>query len=100
MIKCIPSPNTANVEILSHDIGVSESYWRPTEHELLEDYLKAIPLLSILENSVVLEKRIEQLTEESNVYPLIPSAFPRLLKPSFFCLLSLKRIRKESISVV
>jgi hypothetical protein len=41
----------ANVEILmGHDIGVSESYWRPTEHELLEDYLKAVPLLSILEN--------------------------------------------------
>ena len=56
----------ANVEILmGHDIGVSESYWRPTEHELLEDYLKAVPLLSIFGNNMVLEKQIEQLTEKS-----------------------------------
>jgi hypothetical protein len=56
----------ANVEILmGHDIGVSESYWRPTEHELLEDYLKAVPLLSILGNKMVLEKQIEELTEKS-----------------------------------
>jgi integrase len=42
-----------NVEILmGHDIGVSESYWRPTEHELLEDYLKGVPL-SILNNMVL-----------------------------------------------
>ena len=57
----------ANVEILmGRDIGVSESYWRPTEHELLEDYLKAVPMLSILGNSMVLEKQIEELTEKSN----------------------------------
>jgi hypothetical protein len=30
-----------NVEItMAHDLGVSESYWRPTEREVLEDYLK------------------------------------------------------------
>jgi hypothetical protein len=56
----------ANVEILmGHDIGISESYWRPTEHELLEDYLKAVPLLTIISNSIVLEKQIEELTEKS-----------------------------------
>jgi hypothetical protein len=56
----------ANVEILmGHDIGISESYWRPTEHELLEDYLKAVPLLTILGNSMMLEKKIEELTEKS-----------------------------------
>jgi hypothetical protein len=33
-----------NVEItMGHDLGVSESYWRPTEREVLEDYLKAVP---------------------------------------------------------
>jgi hypothetical protein len=47
---------------MGHDIGISESYWRPTEHELLEDYLKAVPLLTILG---VLEKQIEELTEKS-----------------------------------
>ena len=32
-----------NVEItMGHDIGVSASYYKPTEHEVLEDYLKAV----------------------------------------------------------
>jgi hypothetical protein len=45
----------ANVEILmGHDIGISESYWRPTEQEVLQDYLKAIPLLSINAESSIL----------------------------------------------
>ncbi|MDG7011319.1 MAG: hypothetical protein JRN57_04280 [Nitrososphaerota archaeon] len=40
----------ANVEVLmGHSIGISDSYYRPTEKELLEDYLKAVPLLSITE---------------------------------------------------
>jgi hypothetical protein len=50
---------------MGHDIGVSESYWRRTERELLEDYLKAVPLLSILGNDMALEKQIEELTEKS-----------------------------------
>jgi hypothetical protein len=53
------------VYLTDHDIGVSESYWRPTERELLEDYLKAVPSLSILGNSMALEKQIEELTEKS-----------------------------------
>jgi hypothetical protein len=32
---------------------------------LFEDYLKAVPLLSILGNSMALEKQIEELTEKS-----------------------------------
>jgi hypothetical protein len=55
----------ANVEILmGHDIGVSESYWRPTENELPEDYLKAVPLLTILSDSKALEKQIEELRKK------------------------------------
>lgn len=37
-----------NVEILlSHNVGISNSYYKPTENDLLEDYLKVINLLSI-----------------------------------------------------
>ncbi len=37
-----------NVEwLLGHDIGVSGHYYRPTESEVLQDYLKAIDLLTI-----------------------------------------------------
>jgi hypothetical protein len=36
-----------NVEIImSHDIGLSESYYKPTQHEVMQDYLKAAPLLT------------------------------------------------------
>jgi integrase len=56
-----------NVEItMGHDLGVSESYWRPTEREVLEDYLKAVPLLTINENNLVLQKQVEELNEKTN----------------------------------
>ncbi len=43
-----------NIEkLLSHSIGISNSYYRPTENELLEDYLRIMDLLSIdKENSL------------------------------------------------
>jgi hypothetical protein len=56
-----------NVEItMGHDLGVSESYWRPTETEVLEDYLKAVPLLTINGDDVVLQKLVKELTEKTN----------------------------------
>jgi len=37
-----------NVELLQgHDVGVSSAYYRPTEKELLEDYLRAVPYLTL-----------------------------------------------------
>jgi hypothetical protein len=37
-----------NVELLlSHESGISDYYYRPTEKEVLEDYLKAVPTLTI-----------------------------------------------------
>ena len=55
-----------NVEItMGHDLGISESYWRPTEAEVLEDYLKAVPLLTINGENLVLQKQIKELTEKT-----------------------------------
>jgi hypothetical protein len=55
-----------NVEItLGHDIGLSGSYYKPTEKEVLEDYLKAVDLLTINNNQKVLEKQIIELKENS-----------------------------------
>jgi len=35
------------VEILmGHNVGLAESYYRPQEREILEDYLKAVPELT------------------------------------------------------
>jgi hypothetical protein len=55
-----------NVEItMGHDLGISESYWRPTEAEVLEDYLKAVSLLTINGENLVLQKQIKELTEKT-----------------------------------
>ena len=32
---------------MDHKTGVSDSYWRPTEQDLLEDYLRAVDYLTI-----------------------------------------------------
>ena len=56
-----------NVEItMGHDIGISSSYYKPTEREVLDDYIKAIPLLTINGNSPILQKQVEELAERTN----------------------------------
>ena len=55
-----------NVEILmGHDIGLSASYYKPTEKEILDDYLKAVDLLTINGNEKKLSKQIQELKEKS-----------------------------------
>lgn len=55
-----------NVEItMGHNIGVSGSYYKPTEKEVLEDYLKAVELVTINNNQKILEKQINELKENS-----------------------------------
>ena len=55
-----------NVEItMGHNIGLSASYYRPTEKEILEDYLKAIDLLTISNVDSKLEKQISELKEKN-----------------------------------
>jgi hypothetical protein len=44
-----------------HDIGVSTSYYKPTENEVLEHYLKAIDILTINGDRVVLKKQVAEL---------------------------------------
>lgn len=64
-----------NVELLlGHNIGLSNSYYMPSENELLEDYLKAVDSLTInkTNNNKKLEKEIEALREknETNEYAI------------------------------
>jgi hypothetical protein len=55
-----------NVEItMGHDIGVSASYYKPTEREVLEDYLKAVDLLTINSDKLILQKQVLELKEKS-----------------------------------
>jgi hypothetical protein len=55
-----------NVEVLmSHSTGVSDSYYRPVENVLLEDYIKAVDVLTINTDKTTLQKQITELTEKS-----------------------------------
>jgi hypothetical protein len=52
-----------NVEtLMGHSVGISDSYYRPIEKELLEDYLKAVPLLTVSEAEEV--RRESQLSRQ------------------------------------
>ena len=53
-----------NVEyVIGHSLGLSQSYYRPTEHELLTDYVKAVPLLTISLNLTDVKKQQDALEE-------------------------------------
>ncbi len=55
-----------NVELtMGHALGLSESYYKPTEREVLEDYLKAVDLLTINDKKLTLQKQVVELTEKS-----------------------------------
>lgn len=55
-----------NVEItMGHDIGVSASYYKPTEREVMEDYLKAEGLLTTNDDKIAIYKQVAELTEKS-----------------------------------
>ena len=55
-----------NVEItMGHNIGVTASYYKPSEKEILEDYSKAIDLLTIYSDSITLRKQFQKIEEEN-----------------------------------
>lgn len=50
---------SANVEMLmGHDIGVSKSYYKPQEKDVMEDYLKVVNKLTISKSTTdIIEKQ-------------------------------------------
>jgi flagellar capping protein FliD len=55
-----------NVEILmGHDIGLADSYYKPSEQDLLEDYIKSVDLLTIHNDKSKLENQVKELKEKS-----------------------------------
>ena len=70
---CEQVMKSINVEILmGHTIGISDCYYKPSEKEILGDYLKAVNILTINKNNnnLILEKEVEELKEknENNEY--------------------------------
>jgi integrase len=56
-----------NIEkLMNHSIGISSSYYRATENELLEDYLKAVEVLTLSqENKLIIENQQMKIHSES-----------------------------------
>jgi hypothetical protein len=48
---------------MGNALGLSESYYKPTEKEVLEDYLKAVEILTINDSKLVIEKQVVEQTE-------------------------------------
>jgi hypothetical protein len=44
--------------------GISDSYYRATEQQLLEDYLKAVDMLNINDDKLTLQKQVAVLNEK------------------------------------
>jgi hypothetical protein len=57
-----------NVEtLMGHSTGISDSYYRPTESELLEDYLKVVDHLTIKGESR-LKTQIDEIRLHDNTH--------------------------------
>jgi hypothetical protein len=56
-----------NVEtLMGHSTGISDSYYRPTEKELLDDYLKVVDHLTIRTESTF-KAEVEQVKERGSM---------------------------------
>jgi hypothetical protein len=54
-----------NIEkLMGHSVGISDSYYRATEKELLDDYSKAVPALTI-GSEHRLQRQIKKIEEET-----------------------------------
>jgi hypothetical protein len=57
---------TINVEItMGHNIGITASYYKPNEREILADYLKAVYLLTFSQNNEKMDKKVKDLEEQN-----------------------------------
>jgi hypothetical protein len=57
-----------NIEtLMGHSTGISDSYYRPTENDLLQDYLKVVDHLTIKSESR-LKTQIEETKQHDNTH--------------------------------
>jgi integrase len=78
--KCQKVMNHNNIKILmDHSLGESQNYHRPTEDELLEDYMHAIDLLTINEENR-LKIKIEKLEVEKSQFEALSSKIEAIEK--------------------
>ena len=89
----------ANVEMLmGHSLGISDSYYRPTEKELLEDYLKVVDSLTVNYDKQRLRKQIDQLEESSKNNEHIVNAKLEEKEKEIQNLKTLDKVKEESLT--
>jgi hypothetical protein len=64
MVRAKVNPEAREM-LLGHSIGLNKAYYRPCEDELLEEYLKAVDMLTINEENR-LRKQVEYLKIEKS----------------------------------
>jgi uncharacterized coiled-coil DUF342 family protein len=90
----------ANVEILlNHDIGVSSSYYKPIEQQLLKDYLQAIDLLTINEENR-LSNKIGELEDRNKDNEYIINRKLRIKEEEIESLRKQGQIHEEAVTVL
>jgi hypothetical protein len=90
-----------NIEkLMNHSCGISDNYYRITEDKLLEDYLKAVDLLTINSDKLILQKQVLELKEKSKDNDYIiktkleeKESEVQVLKEKFEC--DIKTMRQE-----
>jgi phosphoketolase len=50
---------------MGHSLGLSDSYYRPTEEEILNDYLKATESLTLVRDNLALKREMTELKEKN-----------------------------------
>ena len=77
---------------------LADSYYRPTENELLDDYLKAVPLLTISEVEEVRQKSEAEKKQFEERLNRIEASLGLLISQKGEQLLSLAEIRRRGTS--
>jgi hypothetical protein len=78
--KCQKAMNHNNIKILmDHSLGESQNYHRPTEEELLEDYINAVDLLTISEENL-LKRKVQKLEIEKGRMDMMSSQIQEIQK--------------------
>jgi integrase len=69
--ECQKVMKSINVSyLMSHDTGIVQHYYRPTEYDILTDYLKSVDLLTINEENR-LKRKIDELFERQDEISLM-----------------------------
>jgi hypothetical protein len=70
-----------NIEkLMGHSIGISDSYYRATESELLDDYLKAVEFLTINEENRLKLKLEQKIQIEKSQLESLKADFEKFKK--------------------